>query len=192
MIAIAGSGSKIAEEFMALSTEECRGVRLGTMIPGATKYLICSGLLHGRSIGQMMPDQIAGTFAVNFADVATFCDGLFNVEPEARVVVIGSRSGIHGSFDMAYAGAKASLHLYVSTKKLGPAQQLVCIAPGIIADAGQTVRRHDQERVEERARNHPKGRHCTSREVASLAAWLLGDDGEFVSGCTIRMDGGEK
>ena len=39
-------------------------------------------------------------------------------------------------------------------------------------------------------RGHPLGRIGTPEEVASLVAWLLSDEGSFVTGADIRIDGG--
>lgn len=190
MIAVVGGSSLIARELASI--EPVTGLRLGAISRETTRYLICVGLLLGREIRASSDADILRTIRANFHDIAFFLDHLFAQEPHARACVIGSESGFSGSFDMSYAAAKAGLHLYVETKKLAPEQQLVCIAPGIIADAGMTVRRADQEAVALRAAAHPKMRHCTSREVASLASWLLGPDGSFVSGTTVRMNGGER
>jgi NAD(P)-dependent dehydrogenase (short-subunit alcohol dehydrogenase family) len=37
---------------------------------------------------------------------------------------------------------------------------------------------------------HVRGRIGTADEVASLAAWLLGDDARWVTGQTLGIDGG--
>lgn len=190
MIGVVGASSKIAEQFMALVNEGCRGMRLREPPEDCRRFLVCNGLLLGHAIGGMMPDRIYATLAANFVEIAQWCDDLFASREDARVCVIGSESGFSGSYDMAYAGSKAALHLYVETKRLKPAQQLVAIAPSIIGDAGMTTRRVDTDTLNERLREHPKGRFVTAAEVASLAAWLLGPDGEYVSGTVVRMHGG--
>lgn len=192
MIGIVGPGSRIAEEFLGMIDEPWRGLRLGPVPTECSRFLVCTGMMTGARIGSLSPDRLADTFLLNFADIATWCDSIFATTPDARICVIGSESGFSGSYDMAYAGAKAALHLYVETKHLGPDQQLVAIAPGIISDAGMTTRRLDQDRLAERERNHPKRRFVTAREVASMANHLLGPDGSYISGTTVRMNGGER
>lgn len=177
---------------MALCGEPWKGLRLSSGTSECDRFLVCTGLLVGLPLRAMLPDRIAETFARNFSDVAEWCDSVLAVNPRARIVVIGSESGFSGSYDMAYAGAKAALHLYVETKKLSPNQQLVAVAPSIIEDAGMTMRRVDQDTLVLKKAAHPMGRFCTSREVASLAAWLLGSDGGYVSGTVIRMNGGDR
>lgn len=192
MLGIVGQGSKIAEEFVALCGEPWKGLRLSSDASECDRFLVCTGLLVGLPLRAMLPDRIAETFARNFSDVAEWCDAVLATNPRARIVVIGSESGFSGGYDMAYAGAKAALHLYVETKKLSPNQQLVAIAPGIIEDAGMTLRRIDHDTLVLKKAAHPMGRFCTSREVASLAEWLLGPDGGYVSGTVIRMNGGDR
>jgi NAD(P)-dependent dehydrogenase (short-subunit alcohol dehydrogenase family) len=123
--------------------------------------------------------------------VIAACDQVFDERELARVVVIGSESGFSGSYDSAYAAAKAGLHAYVETKRLKPRQQLVCVAPGIIADAGMTTRRPDKDALAARALEHPKRRFVTALEVAKLIRFLLYDDIGYLSGITIRMNGGQ-
>lgn len=192
MLGVVGESSQIAKEFTAMADEPWRGMRLGSHDGRCNRILVCAGLMLGKRIGSMLPDQYAATFAVNFVDIVAWCDVEFATSPTARIVVVGSESGFSGSYDMAYAGAKAALHMYVETRKLAPGQQLVAIAPGIIEDAGMTTRRADTDALEARKLAHPKGRFVTSREVASLAHWLLGPDGEYVSGTVVRMNGGER
>ena len=58
--------------------------------------------------------------------------------------VIGSESGFVGSFDRAYAAAEGSDYIGTSRRrycKEHSGQQLVCVSPGIIGDAGMTTRR---------------------------------------------------
>lgn len=196
MIGILGWKSAIAESFRQITEHwdadgyaECR---LGTSLRRCDKLLVCTGMLVGRQAHSLSPLEQADCMRVNFLGVATFCDDVLAANPSARICVIGSESGFSGSFDMAYAGAKAALHLWVETKRLEPSQQLVAIAPGIIADAGMTTRREDVANLERRAASHPKQRLLAAQEVASLAAWLLGPDGSYVSGTVVRMNGGER
>lgn len=193
MIAILGSRSRIATEFSALCGETTCGLMLDPAVCRSTdRLLICTGFLAGKSLSEINSADEETTWRVNYSAVAKYVDGFLAEHEAGRVVVIGSDSGFAGSYDTSYAGAKAALHLYVETRQLRPRQQLVAIAPSIIADAGMTIRRHDLATLKRRESEHPKKRLCTSREVASLAAWLLGPDGEYVSSTVVRMNGGAR
>jgi NAD(P)-dependent dehydrogenase (short-subunit alcohol dehydrogenase family) len=157
----------------------------------AERYLFCQGLLRPERIGDQSEEEIAESFLVNAAQIIRECDTIFAENENARVCVIGSESGFSWSHDGSYAAAKAALHQYVETKKLTkPGQQLICIAPGMIGDAGMTARRKDQENVNLRCASHPKGRLLTSVEVARMIYHSLYVDEGYLSGIVIRMNGG--
>lgn len=194
MIAINGMGSQIAKELLALlpEGEEAVGYKLPGRAPiEADRFVFCQGYLAGKSAGEHDDHSAGETFTVNFLDIAAACDRIFAGLDHARVVVVGSQSGFSGSYDTAYAGAKAALHTYVETKRLGPEQQLVAVAPGIVADGGMTTRRKDQRDLVQRELSHPKGRFLLACEVARLIRFLLYDDSGYLSGTVIRMHGGE-
>lgn len=189
-VGIAGSSSRIALEFCDLLDPE-HGVMVGELAGLAVdldRYLICTGYLAGRRMTEISRDESSLTWSRNFAEVARFCDGLFEVNDRARVVLLGSESGFAGSYDMAYAGAKAALHLYVERKQLRAAEQvLVALAPHIIWDSGMTQRRPDLEDLERRAEANRLGRWLTAREVAAEALHLLFDASPAISGQVIRL-----
>lgn len=164
--------------------------RLSEMPPGLERYLICTGYLAGKRLGEISREEADLTWRRNFLDVARFCDLAFCANPKARICLIGSESGYRGSFDMAYAGAKAALHLYVETKRLGsPDQQLVAIAPTIVADTAMTRRRQDHEALEARAQATRHGRWLEAREVAAQAYQALFIATPFLSNTIIRLRG---
>ncbi len=195
MIAISGLHTTIAAEFLRLTPQDEAVYHLarGSGVPNGhgNRYLIAQGVLHGRSAAEHTFDTSEETWAANFMLIAALLDGVFKEDSAARVVVIGSESGFAGSYDTAYAGAKAALHLYVERKALKPHQQLVAISPGIIGDAGMTTRRADVGTLEKRRAAHPKQRFLTAKEVAQMAHFLLYVDLGYTSGTVIRINGGE-
>jgi NAD(P)-dependent dehydrogenase (short-subunit alcohol dehydrogenase family) len=193
-ICITGWRSKIAEEFRALipgDEEALWGKPLEPDFPRADRYLFCQGLLRPKRMEDQTQAERDESWLVNYISIATWCDWIFASNPRARVCVIGSESAYRGSFDEAYAVSKAALHRYVEGRKIGPNQQLICISPGIIEDAGMTTRRKDTGNVIRRKALHPMKRFATSREVAELAYHLLYRQA-YVSGTVVRMHGGLK
>lgn len=191
MLGITGCSSKIAQAFLGLERNglNFKSARLEHLPLDCDEYLICSGVLHGLSITAIEDAAIDETFRVNYTDVARFCDALFGVNPFARVCIIGSESGVNGSYDMAYAGAKAALHLYVESKRLRTKQQhLVCVSPTIIEDAGMTTRRRDKADVAVRGKNRRLERWVESEEVARVARFALNEP--TLSNTIIHMTGG--
>lgn len=190
-LAVAGAGSKIAQEFLTITgavephvhIAKARGLPLD-----CNRYLICTGYLAGKSVDRLSRIEAADTFDLNFVDVAVACDRILSVNQTARICVIGSESGESGSYDMAYAGAKAALHLFVRNRRLKhPGQMIVALAPHIIADAGMTTRRVDLPETLERGRHTRLGRWLTSREVANMAYDILYRWPTSMSGQVVRM-----
>lgn len=197
MLAINGLATTIAQELIGqLAMHLAEGAQEfqlpGTPPEGCSRFVFCQGYLAGRPAHLHTFETAAKTFNANFLQIAVAVDEIMATNDQARVVVVGSDSGISGSFDTAYAAAKAGLHLYVETKRLKPDQQLVCVAPGIIEDSGMTQRREDKAALDLRRREHPKRRFVRAHEVASLIRFLLYEDFGYLSGVTIRMVGGDR
>lgn len=153
------------------------------------RYFICTGYLAGKKVNEHRYKGTCKSWDINYIDIASFLDRLFQVNKSAKVCVIGSYSGIKGSYDMAYAGAKAALHLYVKTKKLKyPEQNLICLAPTIIEDTNMTQNRNDLEECLERGRNTKLGRWLKAEEVARVANNLI--DEVSLCNSVIEMTGG--
>lgn len=195
MFVMFGYSSKIAE---AVRNRLDRGEVLETFQSAlmdepplqAERYLFCAGVLVGRPIEEMHSDQVLSMLDVNFASVARACELILSANSKARICVVGSESGVYGSFDRVYAGSKAALHNYVETRRVGPEQQLVCIAPSIISDAGMTLRRTDAL-LAEKAAKHPKGRFLLCEEVAREIVHVLYGSSIFLTNTVIHLHGGE-
>lgn len=198
-VGVTGFGSAVAREFREIYEDNIvqyghdvsyiSGTDIQEYPLDCDEYLLCAGVLHGERIGDLTNEQLIGTWGVNFINVARFCDNLFEVNDEARVVVIGSESGFKGSYDMAYAGAKAALHLYVETKRLRTADQhLVCVAPTVIEDTGMTQRRADLQETLERGKERRLGRWLQAAEVARIAHFALKESA--LCNTVIRANGG--
>lgn len=161
-------------------------------INGTRRYLFASGLLRAKNIGDQTGKEIVESLAVNLISIVQLCEYILQTQSDARICVVGSESGIRGSFDTTYALAKAALHSYIQWRKISENQQLVCIIPGMVADSGMTTRRKDQNQVGIRARNHPRGRLLMAKEVAQAIYWLLYVDKGYISNSIIDMTGKPK
>lgn len=193
MIAIRGVGSSIATALRLIlpAGESVSTVsRAGSYPPDAERYLICQGLLRSKRSHDQTGEEREEGYAVNCWQVTDACERIFAANPRARVCVIGSESGFSGSFDDIYADAKRLLHEYIERKKLMPEQQLICIAPSIIEDAGMTARREDTDNLQRRMALNPKRRFLQSTEVAALIHHALYVDQGYLTGTVIRMNGG--
>jgi NAD(P)-dependent dehydrogenase (short-subunit alcohol dehydrogenase family) len=178
-IGIVGASSEIAKIY---KTTYCRNAEIHEVrdimdVPnGCDEVVIFSGVLHGKSLEDMTYEQAHETFDVNFFHTAKGCDLLLKNNPVVRIGVVGSMSGVQGSYDMAYAGAKAAMHLYVKTKKVGFSQHLVGVAPWIISDAAMTTRRQDLDYVKARGEERRMQRWLTSYEIAQVLNFAMKHD----------------
>ena len=192
MIFVRGTSSAIAQALATL--HPIQPVSRGEKMPNGEKYLFCTGLIHQLRLCDQSDEMIAETFQVNAGSVIRECDRLIEVNPKARICVVGSESGFKGSFDGAYAASKAALHRYVETKRLkSPDQQLVCVAPSCVLNTNMNRQRNADgvASLERRRVVHPKQRWLQPIEVARVIHFLLCIDEGYTTGVIIRMNGGE-
>jgi NAD(P)-dependent dehydrogenase (short-subunit alcohol dehydrogenase family) len=192
MLAVTGLRSRIVTELRTLLPADETVVRIGdnALPPICERYVLAAGLLYPKPAAELTDREAADTALVNWLRPVELCEHILLVHPKARIVAIGSESAFTGSHNMAYASAKAGLHEYVETKKLKPEQQLICVAPSIIADTSMTERRTDLVNLEQRRLAHPKKRFLRAIEVARLVHYLLYIDEGYLSNTVIRMNGG--
>lgn len=151
----------IAFERDALGDAFVRGV----LLHPAHRYVLAAGILVGRPL--LTKQESTDLLWVNLGRPIHLCEAILGLDPIAQICVIGSESAIYGSHDRTYAASKAGLHEYVLHRKVTQHQQLLCVAPTIIADSGMTQRRHDFPEVL-RAR-----KTVTARDVASVIHQML-------------------
>ena len=192
ILGIAGATSEIAKKYRERYADGFDVIcerDIAKLPLNCDQYLICSGVLFGGNIAAMDYENVEETFRVNYINIARFCDTVFNANGNARICIIGSASGIKGSFDMAYAGAKSAMHLYVKTKRLKTAgQHLVCVAPWYVHDAGMTKRRKDLGQILVQGEKRRLKRWMSSKEIAKIAYFALGTDA--VCNTVIEAQGG--
>jgi NAD(P)-dependent dehydrogenase (short-subunit alcohol dehydrogenase family) len=191
VIIVRGASSKIAQELNEIVP--IRAVGRDEPIPlDGKRYLFCLGLLRAKSSSEQSVAEKAEGWQVNYSVPVRDCNLLIEKNDRARICVIGSESAWTGSYDGTYADSKRALHEYVMGKRLRTAaQQLVCIAPGVIGDAGMCVRRTDLERLEKRREAHPQKRFLWASEVSRFVHFVLCVDRGYLSGVVLRMNGGE-
>jgi acetoacetyl-CoA reductase len=137
------------------------------------------------------------------AVLRTNLDAVFNMTKQVcqsmaergwgRIVNIGSVNGSRGAFGQAnYAAAKAGLHGVTKTLALEFARRGVTVntvSPGFLATAMVTAM--PSEIIEQKVLPQiPLGRLGKPDEVAALVAFLCSDDGAFITGANIAINGG--
>ncbi len=113
---------------------------------------------------------------------------------QGRIITIGSIAGTFGRDDGAiYAVAKAAVHEYTRclAVQLRPYNIPVnCVAPGgTVTNRFLVIHNIDQGKLIEEGTLDRYGR---PHEVASVVAFLASEEGRFISGQVIRVDGGSQ
>ncbi|WP_306414768.1 SDR family oxidoreductase, partial [Streptomyces sp. KL115B] len=112
-----------------------------------------------------------------------------------RIITIGSVLAATGRHDLAgYISAKAGLEglTRALARELGPVGITVnCVAPGSIRVPAEDTVVDDPEAMTTRQ----LARQCVQRrgrpeDIAAAAAFLAADDAGFITGQTLRVDGG--
>jgi 3-oxoacyl-[acyl-carrier protein] reductase len=111
-----------------------------------------------------------------------------------RVITVGSIAGTFGRDDGAiYAVAKAAVHEYTRclAVQLRPYNIPVnCVAPGgTVTNRFLAIHDIDRKKLVEEGTLDRYGR---PHEVASVVAFLASEEGRFISGQVIRVDGGSQ
>jgi NADP-dependent 3-hydroxy acid dehydrogenase YdfG len=159
--------------------------------PDLDRYLLAAGLLVPRTLFQQTFRETAASFAVNLTSAIRICEHVLSNNSQARIAIIGSESW-RGSYDTSYFLAKRGINAYVEGRRLAfPEQQLVVVSPTIVMDAGMTTRRHDLDRVHQRAEAAPQQRLLDSAEVAELIHYCLYVNRGSLTNTVVSLNGGE-
>jgi NAD(P)-dependent dehydrogenase (short-subunit alcohol dehydrogenase family) len=101
-----------------------------------------------------------------------------------------AETGMEGESGQLFGAAKAGVMAFTRSLALtlAPKVRVNCIAPGWIRTAwGESASEAWQDRVR---RETPLGRWGLPEDVASVARWLASPSASFITGQTIRVNGG--
>ena len=137
-------------------------------------------------------NEIIDQLNINLLSIINICEISLNHNPNTQIFIMGSESGIKGSFDIIYALAKSSLHKYVEERKiLKKNQQILCIAPSTITDSKMTLNRKDLNNVKQSIKLNPKKRGINSKEISQLIFDLSFKNTRYITNTVIKIHGGK-
>lgn len=158
-----------------------------------------AGQFEAGSVAATPPDQFERMLAANLRGPWLFCHFLGpRLKDGARVVLTGSNIGIRALADSAaYSVAKAGVHMLtqVLAKEWGP-RNILCnaLAPGPVPTDMVRLRfdtADAQDQGLEALKNvNPLQRLGQDLDIASLAAYLLSPDNNWINGVVLPVDGG--
>jgi 3-oxoacyl-[acyl-carrier protein] reductase len=108
-----------------------------------------------------------------------------------RVVAVGSITAWKGTpGNAAYAASKGAIHAYIKTLAVelsGKGVTANAVAPGYVDTALMAPYAAHRSSAE---RQIPVGRYARPEEIAGLIGYLLSDDGGYMTGAVMPIDGG--
>ena len=155
-----------------------------------------AGITRDGVLQRMAPQQWNDVIATNLTSCFNLCRTVIDGMRErgfGRIVNIGSINGQAGQYGQVnYAAAKSGIHGF--TKALaqeGAAKGITvnAIAPGYIdTDMVRAVPPNVLEKIVARI---PVGRLGKAEEIARGVLFLVSDDGGFITGSTLSINGGQ-
>ena len=162
------------------------------LIKNSDKIVILHSKLSSKSHLKKSLKDITNQICLNLTSTIKICEIALNSNPKARIVILGSESGLKGSYDIIYALTKSSIHKYVEERKIKyKDQQLLCLAPSTISDGKMTLKRKDKKNVKNSININPKKRGIKSKEISIFIYKLLFEITDYVSNTTIHINGGK-
>ena len=206
-ILIIGKNSKIAKEFIRMidnskifspSKLEWDMKNLNfkkskiNKIKGSDKILLLQSVISSKFFLKRKQTDIMKQISINLLSVIKICEIALKYNKKVRIIVLGSESGIKGSYDLVYGLMKSSLHKYVQERRIKfPNQQIVCISPSTIIDSKMTLNRKDKKNIKKSVYLNPKKRGIKSFEIAELIYNIFYKSTDYLTNTIIRVDGGK-
>lgn len=202
MIQIIGKSSLFSDKDLYQDNIKCISIRenlekiLTKKIPeeliynyslGFNKIIISSGLLLPKNTIEKSIEEIHSSYSVNLIMPVLLTELLLQKYSDINILLIGSESGIKGSYDTEYWLSKAALNSYVKERKVSINQKLNIICPSMIIDSPMTINRKDYSSIS--TKNQPKEKFLKSKDVIQLCESILNNN--YICNSIIEINGGK-
>ena len=162
------------------------------LIKKCDKIFLCHSILSDKSHLLESEKEIQKQLNINLLSKIKICEISLKYNPKARIFILGSESGLKGSYDIVYGLSKSSINKYVEERKIfKKEQQLICIAPSTIMDGKMTLKRKDKKNVIKSVKNNPKRRGLYSKEISKLIYDLSFNNTDYITNIVINVNGGK-
>jgi acetoacetyl-CoA reductase len=155
-----------------------------------------AGITRDSVLHRMTPEQWGAVIATNLTSCFNMCRVVIEGMRErrfGRIVNISSINGQAGQYGQVnYAAAKSGIHGFTKALALEAAKHGItvnAIAPGYVdTDMVRAVPASVLEKIVARI---PVGRLGHAEEIARGVLFLVSDDGAFITGSTLSINGGQ-
>ena len=162
------------------------------LIKKCDKIFLFHSILSNKSHLLKSEKEIQKQLNINLLSKIKICEISLKYNPKARIFILGSESGLKGSYDIVYGLSKSSINKYVEERKIfKKGQQLICIAPSTIMDGKMTLKRKDIKNVLKSVKNNPKKRGLYSKEISKLIYDLSFNNTDYITNTVINVNGGK-
>jgi len=155
-----------------------------------------AGITRDGTMHKMTPQQWAEVIQTNLGSCFNMCRCVIDGMRErsfGRIVNIGSINGQAGQYGQVnYAAAKSGIHGFTKALAQEGASKGItvnAIAPGYIDT--EMVRAVPEEVLKKIVARVPVGRLGKAEEIARGVLFLVADEGGFITGSTLSINGGQ-
>lgn len=157
----------------------------------------CAGIYPNSLVSEMTEQEWDTVLDVNLKGTFLACQAVIpgmQLRKFGKIVNISSGHGFKGGAKAAhYSAAKGGVVAFTKSLALELAAYGItanCIAPSI-TDTGMPRRVMTDEEINARALKNPMGRIGTPQDVAKTLLFLVSEDGSYITGQTIYVNGGD-
>ncbi len=164
---------------------------------GAVDILVNNaGITRDGTLHRMSADNWEAVIATNLSSCFNLCRGVIDgmrAKGFGRIVNIGSINGQAGQYGQVnYAAAKSGIHGFtkaLAQEGAGKGITVNAIAPGYVDT--DMVRAVPPAVLEKIIAKIPMGRLGRADDIARGVLFLVADEGDFVTGATLSINGGQ-
>lgn len=155
-----------------------------------------AGITRDGTLHRMSSENWEAVIATNLSSCFNLCRGVIDGMREkgfGRIVNIGSINGQAGQYGQVnYAAAKSGIHGFtkaLAQEGAGKGITVNAIAPGYVDT--DMVRAVPPAVLEKIIAKIPMGRLGRADDIARGVLFLVADDGDFITGATLSINGGQ-